>query len=91
MKKAGKKRYTYSMKIVVSYMEHMKYVYWQDEKEWLGYFVEYPDYMTQGHSLDELKTHLADLYADLTGGEIPHIRHVAELEVGHLGTNFRCL
>ena len=36
-------------------METMKFVYWQDENMMLGYLEEYPDYMTQGESLEELK------------------------------------
>lgn len=32
-----------------------KYLYWEDEGMWLGYLEEYPDYMNQGESLDELK------------------------------------
>lgn len=49
---------------------------------WLGYFEEFPDYMTQGESLEDLQVHLRDLYVDLTSGEIPGIRRVAELTVG---------
>ena len=49
---------------------------------WLGYFEEYPDYLTQGESGMELKENLRDLYKDLTSGEIPGIRKVAELSVG---------
>ena len=49
---------------------------------WLGYFQEYPDYLTQGESLAELEDNLRDLYRDLTSGEIPGIRQVAELTVG---------
>lgn len=49
---------------------------------WLGYFEEFPDYMTQGESLSDLEEHLRDLYSDLTSGEIPGIRRVAELTVG---------
>jgi len=58
-----------------------KYVYWQDGDMWLGYFEEYPDYKTQGESLEELKDNLRDIYKELTGGNIPHVRKVAELEV----------
>ena len=29
---------------------------------WLGYLEQYPDYMTQGNSLENLKEHLLDLY-----------------------------
>ena len=39
----------------------MKYVFWEDNGLWLGYLAEYPDYMTQGESLDELKENLKDL------------------------------
>jgi predicted RNase H-like HicB family nuclease len=49
---------------------------------WLGYFEEFPDYRTQGESLQELEANLRDLYRDLTRGEIPGIRKVAELTVG---------
>ena len=46
---------------------------------WLGYFEDFPDYITQGESLAELQDNLRDLYGELTGGEIPAIRSVAEL------------
>jgi predicted RNase H-like HicB family nuclease len=49
---------------------------------WLGYFEEFPDYLTQGETLEELQENLRDLYKDLTSGEIPDIRRVAELPVG---------
>jgi predicted RNase H-like HicB family nuclease len=49
---------------------------------WLGYFEEFPDYMTQGESLAELEENLRGLYKDLTSGEIPSVRRVAELTVG---------
>lgn len=49
---------------------------------WLGYFEEFPDYLTQGETVDDLETSLRDLYADLTSGEVPGIRRVAELKVG---------
>jgi hypothetical protein len=58
-----------------------RYVYWRDREEWLGYFEEYPDYRTQGQTLEDLQEHLKDLYADLTSGQIPGIRKVAELLV----------
>lgn len=59
----------------------MKYVFWEDEGLWLGYLAEYPDYMTQGESLDELKENLKDIYNDLTSGVIPSVRKLAELKV----------
>jgi predicted RNase H-like HicB family nuclease len=63
-------------------MKTARYVHWQDGKMWLGYFEEFPDYLTQGESLAELEENLRDLYLDLTRGEIPGVRKVAELSVG---------
>jgi len=57
----------------------MRYVYWQDGGFWVGYLEEFPDYMTQGESLEELQENLRDLLGDLTGGLIPGVRRVAEL------------
>ncbi len=56
-------------------------MYWQDQETWLGYLEEFPDYMTQGESLEDLRDHLRDLYRDLVSGEIPAVRRVADLEV----------
>ncbi|MEO8026824.1 MAG: type II toxin-antitoxin system HicB family antitoxin [Bryobacteraceae bacterium] len=63
-------------------MNTARYVHWQEGDMWLGYFEEFPDYMTQGETLEDLKENLADLYTDLTSGKIPGIRRVAELPVG---------
>ena len=62
-------------------MQTAKYIYWQEEDAWLGYLEEYPDYWTQGQTLDDLLAHLKDLYADLTSGQIPGIRRVGELVI----------
>lgn len=48
---------------------------------WLGYLEEFPDYWTQGTSLEELQKHLKELYQELTSGVIPNVRRVAELQV----------
>ena len=63
-------------------MSTARYVQSQDQGMWLGYFEEFPDYLTQGANLLELEDNLRDLYRDLTSGEIPGIRRVAELTVG---------
>ena len=60
-------------------MQTTKIVFWEDNGAWLGYLQDYPDYWTQGESLDDLKAHLKDLHADVTSGEIPGIRKVEEL------------
>ena len=62
-------------------MNTARYVYWQDGDKWLGYFEEYPNYITQGESLEDLQESLKDLFLDLTSGETPGIRKVAELTV----------
>jgi hypothetical protein len=49
---------------------------------WLGYFEDFPDYLTQGETLEELEENLRALYCDMTSNEIPGIRRVAELTVG---------
>jgi hypothetical protein len=63
-------------------MSTARYVHWQDGDVWLGYFEEFPDYLTQGKTVEELKENLRDLYRDLTSWEIPGVRRVAELPVG---------
>jgi hypothetical protein len=59
----------------------VKIVYWEEDGGWIGHLQEYPDYWTQGDSLDDLKEHLRDLYRDITSGEIPAIRKVEELTI----------
>jgi predicted RNase H-like HicB family nuclease len=59
-------------------MTTVKYVYWEESGGWLGYLAEYPDYWTQGESLDDLLDHLRDLFADLSGGLVPGARRVGE-------------
>ena len=48
------------------------YTYWQDPKDgmWLGYWNDYPDYMTEGHSLDELKYMLLDIRDAIRDGDL---------------------
>jgi hypothetical protein len=62
-------------------MKQLGFTYWQDGDAWLGYLDEFPDYTTQGSSLEDLREHLLDLYQDLTSGVIPHIRRHSVLEV----------
>lgn len=47
----------------------------------LGYLEEFPDYMTQGEDLKDLQENLKDLYQELTSGNIPGVRRVAELKI----------
>ena len=63
-------------------MSTVRFVHWQDGQTWIGYLEDFPDYLTQGASLAELQENLRDLYRDLTSGEIPGVRRVAELSIG---------
>jgi predicted RNase H-like HicB family nuclease len=63
-------------------MSTARYIHWQDHGMWLGYFEEFPDYLTQGESLEELQNNLRALYTDLTSGELAGIRRIAELALG---------
>ena len=58
-----------------------RYIYWQNGDFWLGYLEEYPDYITQGETIEELIDNLKDIYEELTSGNIPSVRRVAELEI----------
>jgi len=62
-------------------MRTLKYTFWQDEEFFLGYLNDYPDYVTQGYSKDELLEHLKDLLKDLESGEVPYIRKVEEMAI----------
>lgn len=59
----------------------LKFIYWKDEEHWLGYPEDYPDYMTQGESLEDLKENLKDIYIELESGTIPSVRKTGELEI----------
>ena len=60
-------------------MTSIRYIHWQDGANWIGYLEEYPDYWTQGESLDDLLEHLKDIYRDLSQGAIPGARKLGEL------------
>jgi hypothetical protein len=55
-------------------MENTGFTCWQDGNDWIGFLDEFPDYQTQGTSLEDLKAHLADLHSDLAHGMAPEIR-----------------
>ena len=68
----------------------IRYVYWQEGHFWLGYLEEFPDYWTQGESLEDLQDHLKDLYNDLACGVIPNVRRIAKLERLDETPSFAC-
>jgi predicted RNase H-like HicB family nuclease len=63
-------------------MDILKFVYYQEGDMWVGWLEEFPDYRTQGASLDELKDNLKDLYQDHKADKIPYARRRGELVIG---------
>ena len=62
-------------------MKTVRFIYWQSGGMWLGHLEEYPEYMTQGDTLEDLRDHLRDLFKELTSGVIPNVRRMGELEI----------
>jgi len=57
--------------------------YWKEsDGKLLGYLNDYPDHWTQGDNLEDLKSHLRDLHAEFSKGDLPGIKKVEEIEVG---------
>ena len=59
----------------------VRYTSLQESVQWLGYLEQYPDYWTQGETLEDLNAHLRELHEDLSNDRIPKARRVDELEV----------
>jgi len=62
----------------------LNYVYRQYDDYYIGHLVDYPDYDTQGKTIEELEAMLKSLHADLmifedVGLRVPYQRGVLEL------------
>jgi predicted RNase H-like HicB family nuclease len=66
---------------ILGVMKTVRCIYWQDEDMWLGHLEEYPDYITQGESIEELRDNLKDLHEELISGRIRGVRRVAEFRI----------
>lgn len=62
-------------------METKRFIYYQEEEMFIGWLEDYPDYRTQGESMEELQENLRDLHEDLNSGAIPCVRKIGELRV----------
>lgn len=62
-------------------MKHLAYTWCKDDEFFIGFLNDYPEYETQGVSLEELQDNLKELYADVGSGSVPYIRHVSELAI----------
>ena len=47
-------------------MGSKKFIYYQEDDMLIGWLEEFPDYRTQGETLDELKENLQDISAALS-------------------------
>lgn len=59
-----------------------KFIFWKEVEVWQEYLERFPDYWTQGETLDELKENLKDLYYELTGDFLSSSRHLGILNMG---------
>jgi predicted RNase H-like HicB family nuclease len=60
----------------------VKFTFWQEtDGKYLGYLNEFPDYWTQGETLEDLKAHLRDLQDLFSDGTLEGVRHESELEL----------
>lgn len=62
-------------------METKRFIYYEEDGLFVGWIEEYPDYRTQGETLEQLQEHLLDVYKELSSGEIPRVHKVGELSV----------
>lgn len=63
-------------------MDTKRFTYYREDDMFVGWLEDYPDYKTQGETLEELQENLRDLYLELNSGQIPCVRHSGELTVG---------
>ncbi len=59
----------------------LRMVYWKSKKFWLGKFLERPEIMTQGKTLEELEENLKDAYYMMTLDDVPAKYDVKEIIV----------
>ena len=62
-------------------MEAKKFIYYQEDDMFIGWLEEYPDYRTQGETMEELEENMLDIYKKLNSGHIPCVHKVGELKV----------
>ena len=57
-------------------------IVYKKEKGWfIGHIQEYPDYESQGKTLDELKENLIEIFHDINNGLVPDAEPFQVLEV----------
>ena len=57
-------------------------IFYKNDKEWyIGHIQEYPDYESQGKTLDELRENLIEIYNDIKEGLVPDAEPFQLMEV----------
>jgi predicted RNase H-like HicB family nuclease len=54
-------------------------IYWKEKKFWLGKFLEHPEIMTQGLTLEELELNLKDAYMMMAMDDVPETYKAKEI------------
>jgi len=46
-------------------MKKKRFIYYREDDMWIGWLEEFPDYRTQGETLEDLRENLKDVYEDV--------------------------
>jgi predicted RNase H-like HicB family nuclease len=55
-------------------MRAIKYLHCEEGDAWVGWLEDYPNYRTQGYSMEKLEEHVKDIVEELSGGSIPGVQ-----------------
>ena len=56
-------------------------IYWKADKFWLGKLLEYPQIMTQGETIDELRENIKDAYQLMVLEDVPETYETMEISI----------
>ncbi|MDP9143439.1 MAG: type II toxin-antitoxin system HicB family antitoxin [Actinomycetota bacterium] len=56
-------------------------VYWKGERFWLGNWLQHPEVMTQGETIEELEENLRDAYRLMILADVPADARLKALEL----------
>ncbi len=59
---------------------HLKMVYWKGERFWIGKFLDHPEIMTQGETIEKLEENLKDAYRNIVLDDVPESYQTKEIK-----------
>jgi predicted RNase H-like HicB family nuclease len=59
----------------------MTLIYWKSEKFWLGKFLEHPEIMTQGVTIEELEKNIKDAYLMMAMEDVPQEHKLKKIAI----------